>query len=122
MVSSTEIPKAILNTNMVDGLIGIPKKPINPAVITNGKIFGNNDRFIYNELSKLDQKNTWIITSQKILERFFFTPKTVCFNVYVCDLFDDKIVIGSKDSKLILNENMKEFYLDLSKIKILNLK
>lgn len=85
------------------------------------KILGNNDRLIYNELSKLDQ-NTWIITSQKLYEKFFFNSKTVCFNVYVCDLFDDKIVIGSKDSKLILNENLKEFYLDLSNIKILNLK
>ncbi len=40
MVSSTEIPKAILNTKIVEGLIGIPKKPINPAVISNGSIFG----------------------------------------------------------------------------------
>ena len=43
MVSSTEIPNAILNTKIVDGFIGILKKPINPAVISNGKIFGKSD-------------------------------------------------------------------------------
>jgi hypothetical protein len=32
-VSSTESPNAILNTNIVDGFNGIPKYPINPAVI-----------------------------------------------------------------------------------------
>ena len=40
MVSSTEIPKAMLNTKMVDGFIGIPKYPIKPAVINSGKMLG----------------------------------------------------------------------------------
>ncbi len=84
------------------------------------KIFGNNDRLIQKELNSLDQSN-WIITSQSIYDKFFYTKNT-CINVYVCDLFKDKIVIGCKDTKLILNEDMKEFYLDLSKIKVLNLK
>ena len=43
MVSSTEIPKAILNTKMVEGFIGTPKYPINPAVITNGSKLGINE-------------------------------------------------------------------------------
>ena len=85
------------------------------------KIFGNNDRLIQKELNSLDQSN-WIITSQSIYDKFFYNTKNICINVYVCDLFKDKIVIGCKDTKLILNEDMKEFYLDLSKIKVLNLK
>ena len=40
MVSSTEIPKAILNTRMVEGLIGMSKNPISPAVINKGSMFG----------------------------------------------------------------------------------
>ena len=40
MVSSTEIPKAMLNTKMVEGLIGMSKNPINPAVINSGSMFG----------------------------------------------------------------------------------
>ena len=40
MVSSTDIPKAILNTKMVEGLIGIPKYPIRPPVTNNGNRFG----------------------------------------------------------------------------------
>ena len=43
MVSSTDIPNAILNTKMVDGLIGTPKKPIIPAVNNNGKRLGISD-------------------------------------------------------------------------------
>ena len=39
-VSSTDIPKAIPKTKIVDGLRGIPKNPINPAVINNGSKFG----------------------------------------------------------------------------------
>jgi len=110
-----------LNNSLYLHLLDCNSHDINYYTKGIKKIFGNNDRFIYNELSKLDQ-NTWVVTSQKLYEKFFFNSKTVCFNVYVCDLFDDKIVIGSKDSKLILNENLKEFYLDLSNIEILNLK
>ena len=36
MVSSIEIPKAILKTKMVDGLMGIPTSPIIAEVIING--------------------------------------------------------------------------------------
>ena len=43
MVSSTEIPKAILKTKIVDGFIGMLKYPINPAVINNGNMFGINE-------------------------------------------------------------------------------
>ena len=39
-VSSTDIPKAIPKTNKVDGFKGMPKNPINPAVINNGRRFG----------------------------------------------------------------------------------
>ena len=39
-MSSTEIPKAILKISIVEGLIGIPMYPINPAVISNGSKFG----------------------------------------------------------------------------------
>ena len=40
MVSSTEIPKAMLKTKMVDGFMGIPKYPINQDVIKSGKMLG----------------------------------------------------------------------------------
>ena len=43
MVSSTEIPKAILNTSMVEGFNGIPVKPITPAVIIRGSRLGLSD-------------------------------------------------------------------------------
>jgi hypothetical protein len=48
--------------------------------------------------------------------------KHLGYNVYLSDEFENKIVIGEKDSKLILNKNLKEFYLDKSKIKVINLK
>ena len=40
MVSSTEIPNAIENTNRVDGFRAIPNHPIIPAVNNNGIKFG----------------------------------------------------------------------------------
>ena len=52
MVSSTEIPKAILNTRIVDGFIGIPKYPIKPAVISKGNMFGIMEiKIILNDLN-----------------------------------------------------------------------
>ena len=53
IVSSTDIPKAILKTNIVEGFKGIPVKPITPAVIINGSKFGINEiRIILNDLNK----------------------------------------------------------------------
>ena len=43
MLSSTEIPKAILKINAVLGLSGIPMKPMMPAVINSGNTFGNSE-------------------------------------------------------------------------------
>ena len=40
MVSSTEIPKAILKIRIVEGLIGIPMNPISQAVISKGNKLG----------------------------------------------------------------------------------
>ena len=46
MVSSTEIPKAMLKTNIVEGFMGTPIKPINPAVMTKGNRLGINETTI----------------------------------------------------------------------------
>ena len=43
MVSSTEIPKAMLKTKIVDGLIGIEKYPIIADVNRRGSKFGINE-------------------------------------------------------------------------------
>ena len=42
-LSSTEIPKAMLKTSMVEGFKGIPAKPMIPAVINIGMRFGIKD-------------------------------------------------------------------------------
>lgn len=63
--------------------------------------------------------NNWIITSNEIYDTYI---KDLGYNVYLSDEFKNKIIIGEKDSKLILNKNLKEFYLDKSKIKVINLK
>ena len=46
MVSSTEIPKAILKTKIVEGFSGIPVKPITPAVIISGSKLGIKEMII----------------------------------------------------------------------------
>lgn len=83
------------------------------------KIFKiNSDKQLKKELSTLSSNN-WIITSNKLYNTLFVGLN---YNVYLSDEFDDKIVIGDKSSKLLLNQNLKEFYLDKSKIKVINLK
>src|ERR1035437_8222861 len=50
MALSTDMPKAILKTIIVEGLIGIFVKPIIAAVISKGIIFGTIDtKIILNE-------------------------------------------------------------------------
>ena len=83
------------------------------------KIFKiNSDKQLKKELSTLSSNN-WIITSNKLYNTLFVG---LDYNVYLSDELDDKIVIGDKSSKLLLNQNLKEFYLDKSKIKVINLK
>ena len=45
-MKSTEIPKAMLKTSIVDAFNGIEKKPIKPAVRINGRRFGINEIII----------------------------------------------------------------------------
>lgn len=63
--------------------------------------------------------NNWIITSNHIYDAYI---KDLGYNVYLSDKFENQIVIGEKSSKLILNKNLKEFYLDKSNIRVINLK
>ena len=52
-MSSTDIPKATLNTIIVEGLSGIPENPITPAVMIRGKRLGINEiTIILNERNK----------------------------------------------------------------------
>lgn len=71
--------------------------------------------------SELDvlTSNNWIITSNKIYDTYI---KDLGYNVYLSDEFENQIVIGEKSSKLILNRNLKEFYLDKSNIRVIKLK
>ena len=58
MALSTEIPKAILNTKIVEGFSGMPKYPINPEVMQSGKIFVIKEAAtILNERNKYSIKN-----------------------------------------------------------------
>ncbi len=58
MVSSTEIPNAILNTNMVEGLSGIPENPITPAVMISGSKLGISEMTIILKRAKhISHKN-----------------------------------------------------------------
>jgi hypothetical protein len=83
------------------------------------KLFNiRSNKRLKNELHSLTSNN-WIITSNEIYDTYI---KDLGYNVYLSDEFENKIVIGEKDSKLILNKNLKEFYLDKTKIRVINLK
>ena len=54
MVSSTEMPNAMLNTKTVDGLMGMPNQPITPAVNSSGNRLGTKAMAtILEDLNKL---------------------------------------------------------------------
>ena len=83
------------------------------------KLFNiKSNKRLKSELHSLTSDN-WIITSNEIYDTYI---KDLGYNVYLSDEFENKIVIGEKDSKLIINRNLKEFYLDKTKIKVINLK
>ena len=72
MVSSTDIPKAILKIKMVEGFIGIPKNPIRPAVVINGRRFGNKETStILTEENKIDINDAIsIIAKMRLVIKF----------------------------------------------------
>jgi hypothetical protein len=101
----------ILDCNSID-LNFYPKN-----IIT--KLFNlKSNKRVKSELHSLTSNN-WIITSNDIYDTYM---KDLGYNVYLSDEFENKIVIGEKSSKLILNKNLKEFYLDKSNIRVINLK
>lgn len=79
------------------------------------KIKGSNE--LNKEISSLS-KNNWIITSTKMYDTLFTNYEG---NIYINDYLENKIIIGDKDSKIIIHENLEEFYIDKSKIKIVEL-
>ena len=73
MVSSTEIPNAILKTRIVEGFMGTPKKPISPAVIINGSRLGMSDTKIIRKLLNIQAINNAMrkIASDSEITRLF---------------------------------------------------
>src|SRR5690606_29186340 len=75
MVSSTEIPKAILNTKIVEGFMGTPTKPITPAVIISGSKFGIKEITIILKLRNIHAINKAIKKMAKDSERIRLLTK-----------------------------------------------
>ena len=77
MVSSTDIPNAILNTKIVEGFIGTPKNPIRPAVMSNGNKLGISDTKIILKLLNIQAINNAIKKiakereSKRLLTKYF---------------------------------------------------
>src|SRR5690554_8224190 len=72
MVSSTDIPKAILNTRIVDGLTGIAKSPIIPAVTIKGIKLGTKEIITIRQERNKKAINRAIINTAmiKLVNRF----------------------------------------------------
>ena len=69
---ATEIPKAILNTRIVDGFRGIPAYPIIAAVKIKGPMFGNNEmRTILADLNRNDMSSPAFSCSQVVDRQLF---------------------------------------------------
>jgi hypothetical protein len=116
LVTSLEDTNKFLFEQMLDcNSIDIDFYPKN--IIT--KLFNlKSNKKLKKELDGLTSNN-WMITSNQIYDTYM---KDLGYNVYLSDEFENKIVIGDKSCKLILNRNLKEFYLDKSKIRVINLK
>ena len=73
IVSSTEIPKAMLKTKMVEGFIGIFKNPITPAVKRRGRIFGTNEimTILYDLNKYVIIREISIIAKKREISKFF---------------------------------------------------
>lgn len=74
---------------------------------------------LYKELETLDSNN-WIITNRYIYDNFLSKRD---INVYINELMVDRIVVGSRNDKMIVKvDSSIEYYLDKSKIRVIGLK
>ena len=90
----------ILDCNSID-LNFYPKNMIT-------KLFNiKSNKQLKKELYSLTSNN-WIITSNEIYDTYI---KDLGYNVYLSDQFENKIVIGEKNSKLILNRITAKRYI-----------
>ena len=73
MVLSTEIPNAMLNTKMVDALIGMLVKPIIAAVKISGITFGVSDMITIRHDENMIAMKSEIkrIANPRLVKRFF---------------------------------------------------
>ena len=88
MVSSTDIPNAILKTKRVDGFKGMPNHPIIPPVKRRGIIFGIIDMTtILQDLNKMAIRIPIEMTAKiKLVIKFFtkyFVPSAATTDVPV---------------------------------------
>lgn len=108
------------NTFLFELMSGCQSKELDfyPKNIVS-KLFNlKSNKQLKKELDGLTSNN-WIITSNHIYDTYI---KDLGYNVYLSEEFENQIVIGEKSSKLILNKNLKEFYLDKSNIRVIKLK
>ena len=74
------MPKAILKTRMVDGLMGTPAKPMTPAVIIKGSKLGISEMITIRNERKRYAMNNAISTIAKVRDKIrFFTKYLVPF-------------------------------------------
>ena len=88
MVSSTEIPNAMLKPQIVEGFIGTPMKPINPAVMSSGSKLGTRETRIIRRLLNIHAINRAIKSmandndNNKLFTKYFVPfSKTKAFPV-----------------------------------------
>lgn len=67
---------------------------------------------------KIDNDN-WIITTSELYHKYF---DKLDKNIYVADNFKDLIIVGDKNTNLILHRNLTKFYIDCSNIKVYQIK
>lgn len=67
---------------------------------------------------KIDDNN-WIITSSELYYKYFHKLDK---NIYVADNFKDLIIVGDKNTNLILHRDLTKFYIDCSSIKVYKIK
>lgn len=71
-------------------------------------------------IKKIEMSNDdWIITSNDLYNKYF---SKLYNNIYVTDTFKDLIVVGSKNTNIIIHQNLTKFYINCSNLKVYQIK